>query len=196
MPKHDATDPTSPAHRPARNATTLRGNPTAGADGPRGSVRRVSGFSYAAARVIVLGLAALTGGCAGPSTGDGLLATRGETAMVIADWNDVDAAVEHGALTSEMAIVERLPPEPDRRVFRLRTIGDEPAVLIVTRATAPRSDRGVDGVGSTTGVGGPEGMKLEARVGRFGDRAKEERLVNAVRARLGRLPGVDYAPLP
>ncbi len=184
--------------------TTPGQNPMCLATRPLNSVRRVSGFSYAPLRIAVVAAAALigtlaaslAGGCSGPSTGNGLMATRGETAMVIADWNDVDAAVLHGVQISEMGIVETLPAEADRRVFRLRTIGDEPAVLIVSRSTGARATRGVEGVGATTGLGGPEGIKLEARVGRFGNREKEQRLVNAVRARLGRLSGVDYAPLP
>jgi hypothetical protein len=42
---------------------------------------------------------------------------------------------------------------------------------------------------------GPEPITISVRVGRWGDSAREEELLKAIRARLNDLKGVDWAPI-
>jgi hypothetical protein len=113
----------------------------------------------------------------------------GTTITVRGDWDDVRPALEHGAGRSEAAVVgfaglALAPAEaidnPTRRLCaHLVTGGDEP---IEVRAWA-----------LSTQDPGP--VRLTARVGRFGDRQREEHLLACVRRRLEDLAGVDWAPI-
>ncbi len=98
---------------------------------------------------------------------------------VIADWDDVDAAVETGAGQAEMAVVFDETPSPDERVFYLRTIGDKPVKLTVTRTNSEA----------------PPTIQLEVRAGVFGDPGDQARLLKAVSTRLSDLKGVEFAPV-
>ncbi len=94
---------------------------------------------------------------------------------VLGDWNDVEAAAEVAVRSIEAALVHA-EVLPGRTSFELVTATDEPGTLVA-----------VPGVGDQIG--------LWARVGRFGDRGREGRLLEAMRARLAQLHGVETAPL-
>lgn len=101
--------------------------------------------------------------------------SHGTQVKALGDWNDVEAAAEVAVRIIE-AVVERVEVLPGRTTFELVTATDEPGALVAER-----------GVGDQIG--------LSARVGRFGDRRREERLLEAMRARLAQLHGVNTAPL-
>jgi len=101
------------------------------------------------------------------------------TASIVADWNDVDAAVEVGVPRAEMAVIFDETPSPDERVFSVKDIADERGTLRIWR---------------TSGDATPE-IKLEARVGLFGEPEKERKLLECVCARLEELKGVEWAPV-
>lgn len=93
------------------------------------------------------------------------------------DWDDIDAAVDVGMSAAEAARVDaRTSPDGRTRTYELRTSTDEPAWLV-----ARREEDGRVGLG--------------ARVGRFGDPQREEKLVRGVAERLKSLHGVDWAPV-
>ncbi len=93
------------------------------------------------------------------------------------DWDDIDAAVDVGMSAAEVARVDaRTSPDGRTRTYELRTSTDEPAWLI-----ARREEDGRVGLG--------------ARVGRFGDPEREQKLVRGVAERLKSLHGVDWAPV-
>lgn len=139
------------------------------------------------------GAAVLMLACAGcaPESGGVSFLGEPERAFTTGDWDDVDAAVVDAVSKKgvEMAVVASHDPEAGTRVYELTTVGDEPARLVVRRKVAGVSP------GARHGRGAPEAIGLEAWVGRFGDRERERALIAAVRARLGDLSGVDFAPL-
>jgi hypothetical protein len=161
----------------------------------------------------VLGLLAL-GACAGPTLPDGQEGTpeawaafmdSGSSARADADWNDIDAAVSAGASKVEMAVVSaNAGPTPAgaegdtrQRLFTLKTVRDEPAWVMVTRAPGTSDPSPLD-EGSSAKVTGPAGSQailLRAKVGRFGDRTRETALLRGISRRLGQLAGKDAAPL-
>ncbi len=100
----------------------------------------------------------------------------------VGDWDDVETAVRTGAAQSEMAIERTTSPSDSKYIFELRTITDEPATMEVERLPA-------------TGPEGERPIRLWAHVGRFGNRAWEERLIGRTAARLKDLYGVDVAPV-
>ncbi|MBC7773458.1 MAG: hypothetical protein H7210_13255 [Pyrinomonadaceae bacterium] len=97
---------------------------------------------------------------------------------LVADWNDVDAAVQHAASVSEMAFVGAGTNDAGQRVCELRTIREETAWIIIERSVE----------------GDPAGesirLTLQAKVGRFGNAEREALLLSSVRARLRKLHGV------
>ncbi len=93
------------------------------------------------------------------------------SASIVADWNDVDAA--------ELAVIFDVTPSPDERVFYVKDITDERGTLRIWRTSADVT---------------PE-IKLEARVGLFGEPEKEKTLLECVCARLEELKGVEWAPV-
>ncbi len=97
------------------------------------------------------------------------------------EWDDVHAAVLVGAEKSECAIVKVYEPSPDVRLFRLETVRSETAWLEVSRISE--------------GEGGAE-VRMQARIGRFGDVERERALMARIAERLRRLAGVDYRPVP
>jgi len=97
--------------------------------------------------------------------------------VLMADWDDVDAAVEVSVKKAEVALDGPPRRSPGRTVYRLRTVSDEPGELSVER-----------------GEGGL--VTVSAKIGRFGeDKDREARLVSAVARRLKDLRGKDHAPL-
>jgi hypothetical protein len=102
-----------------------------------------------------------------------------------ADADDIDAAVNVAVGRVEMAILQTIRTSPDPRVLRiyeLRAVTDEPAVLKVWRT-------------NSDGEAGPVSLELAASFGRFGNPARERALLEAVRRRLIELRGVDVAPI-
>jgi hypothetical protein len=138
------------------------------------------------------GFAGFFAGCSGPAWATHGAHSSGTTLQAVGDWNDIDAAVEVAVKKAELAVVEARDATDERgraqRVFTLVGLGNEPAELIVTA-------KGGAGDKSSLAQAGPVAMQLSASVGRFGDAAREKTLVNALRARLGQLSGVDFAPL-
>ena len=120
------------------------------------------------------------GGCAGSggssrSETDTSLAGVPTERAVAGDWDDLDAALEAEAESAEVAVM-RSRRGPDRVVYALVSIEGKPGELIAVRGEEGR-------------------LTLSARIGRFGDSEREARLLRAVAGRLGRLRGVDVAPL-
>lgn len=133
--------------------------------------------------VMTVGLVA----CSGPSAGlaPATDATSPGATTVRGDWDDVDAAVQVAITRAEMAILRRTAepadqPDPDRIQFELLTMMNDRAVLTATREA---------GAGESLIP-----IHLEARVGHFGDPAREQVLLRAMADRLEQLAGVDYAP--
>lgn len=128
----------------------------------------------------VVGAAALAGvflaGCASPLWTEGGPPVR----EVVADWGDVDAAVELAVRRVEMGLLEG-HSTPEGRRYSIRTEGDEPVELTVRRLDAGAAD--------------PQPLRIEARVGRFGNPQREGQLAGAVARRLSQLRGVDHAPV-
>lgn len=93
------------------------------------------------------------------------------------DWDDIDAAVDVGMSAAEVARVDASTSADGlTRTYELRTITDEPAWLVARREEGGR-------------------VGLGARVGRFGDPPREEKLIRGVAERLKALYGVDWAPM-
>lgn len=87
-------------------------------------------------------------------------------------WDPVDTAIAAGAI--ELLIVAR-PSETDgvsKRMYTLKTLKGEPGELLVTRL----------GVG--LGIAPSDGLRLECRIGRFGDHAIERRLIERIQGKL------------
>lgn len=135
-------------------------------------MRRLAGAATVAlAGAGALGLASCTSESASPPAAIAL-SKLGE-----GDWDDIDAAVDVGMSAAEVARVDaRTSPDGRTRTYELRTSTDEPAWLI-----ARREEDGRVGLG--------------ARVGRFGDPEREQKLVRGVAERLKSLHGVDWAPV-
>lgn len=113
--------------------------------------------------------------------------TRG---AVVADWNDIDAAVDVACGKCEMARVRAVESASDgweRREIEIITAGDEPVLLTAKRHARAQVDdeRNMP----------PERIELEVLVGRFGDAAKERQFMGWVTRRLEQLAGVDTAPI-
>jgi hypothetical protein len=101
---------------------------------------------------------------------------------VQADWDDVDASVEVALHQVQMALDHEEHDEQDLvRTFYLLTPTDEPATLTVRR------DKVI--------LDGAQTITLDAHVGRFGDKTRENQLIRAVRYRLKCLVGVTHAPV-
>jgi len=97
------------------------------------------------------------------------------TAETLADWDDLQTAVDAGASKAQMTIL-RSEKDGNAVVYHLVTVLDRPAVL--------RVEPGDDGV-----------VRLSARVGRFGDPRREKELLEWVSRRLEELHGVETRSL-
>lgn len=113
--------------------------------------------------------------------------SEGLSRTVRGDWNDVEAAAVVGLERAECAILRRTENSPTVVAYALRTVLDQDGVLRFTRA-AP-----ADGAGSQD-RGENIDITVFCRVGPFGDQEREERILDAVRDRLGELRGVEFAP--
>lgn len=137
-----------------------------------------------AAGRVMLGLSAacLLGGCTGVPTLPAAQMARASSERCVADWDDVDAAIDVGASKSEMAVVSWGMNADGERAYKLRTALDEPVWVCAKRVGDPKKEESAL-------------LELRARVGRFGDADREERLLRAVRKRLDELCGVATSPL-
>lgn len=106
---------------------------------------------------------------------------------LVADWDDLDAAVEVACTRQQLAPIGTTEEEPHRRTYELRSPGDEPAWVF--------AERQGEALPGTDGRIPPQPITLRARFGRFGDEGREAALVDAVARRMRQLAGVDYAPL-
>lgn len=138
---------------------------------------------------IYLIVACALAGCSAPGPRPDPVVSPGTAIIAHGDWDDVDASVEAAVGRNEMAIVRRISLELEpaeavdiptrRRAFDLVTSDDQPArIKFVAKTTTDPGD-----------------IEVFARVGRFGDRAREESLLRAVRERLEDLAGRDFAPM-
>jgi hypothetical protein len=105
-------------------------------------------------------------------------------------YRDLEPAISYAVGRNEMAVVDHLQPpdQPGLHVYKLVTVGDEPAELRIQmpEGADPRS------------VSGPPArpLSIEASVGRFGDPVREQRLVRSLRSRLRALEKDGVAPIP
>jgi hypothetical protein len=86
-------------------------------------------------------------------------------------------------------VSSRVDDDGLRREYELISITDDPALLIASLREPAQRERG-------SRAGGAVPIELSAHVGGFGDRERERALLKAVRRRIERLSGVDFAPLP
>lgn len=104
--------------------------------------------------------------------------------QVVADWDDLDAALPVGLTDAECAKIEELPGgTADRRAWKVLSIAEEYGTVTAMRVGPAKPD----GKGSCT-------IRLEARIGRNGNPDREARLVQGMERRLNQLAGVDWAP--
>src|SRR4051794_17459978 len=96
-----------------------------------------------------------------PASGGG----AGRETTVTADWDDIYAATYISVPQVEGALTGR-STQGDLQVIRFITINDRPGALTAHRL-GPQSDR-------------PQPIRLEARIGYFGDPEKEDRLLAAI----------------
>ncbi len=127
--------------------------------------------------------AAATGGCTLSKPGVGAHRLAPGPLEMLADWDDLDAAMDVAAQRNEMAVLRASDPTGDGliRRFELRTVAAEPVEVTVTRPEA--------------GSGQPQPIIARAKVGRFGDPEREAALLAALRRRLEQLRGVDVSPV-
>ena len=104
------------------------------------------------------------------------------TSEVLADWDDVEAAVSVALSNTELVKVGVNRADPARRVYTLRTSKDEPAGLTIERL-GPLVD------------GEPVTLLATCSIGRFGDAEREREFLGLIVRRLEQLRGVEVAPL-
>jgi hypothetical protein len=110
----------------------------------------------------------------------------GEASQLVihADWNDVEGSVQVAIGQAEVA-TEGLEATPDSYTYSLRSVGAVPGTLTITREPGAPDDK-------------PIPVTLTCRFGHFrdkADRAREQRVLEKVAARLRDLAGRDYAPV-
>jgi hypothetical protein len=103
----------------------------------------------------------------------------GSGTSVLADWDDLDAAVLAAVGPNETALLAWSKDELEQ-VFLLRTIRDEEGRLVARREQAAPD---------------PVRIDLTCQIGLFGDPPAEQAILEATRRRLAELAGVDYRPI-
>jgi len=136
-----------------------------------------------AASLLAFGLGATVmamAGCGPPDLRPAPTQSAGTTMDMNGDWDDVAPAVRVGASECEMAVVSASAPDAKGvQEFTLVTLSDEPATVRT------------EAIGDTD----PRPVRVWARVGTFGDVARERALLREVERRLTQLRGRDWAPL-
>lgn len=142
----------------------------------------LSGLPLAALLALAMPLAGCAGDAVPPEPRLPQDAESPQRAEVVADWDDVQAAVTVALNRTELVKVSAQGPTADSFEVRLRSSLDEPGLLTVRRAAPP-------------GQPDPVPITLTARVGRFGDPPRERQFLDLIVRRLGQLRGVETAPL-
>jgi hypothetical protein len=106
------------------------------------------------------------------------------TLTITAPWRDIVPAVQVAVRQTELTIVSIEPGDRGGVIFELQSIAAEPGRLIATPAATMPDDRT------------PIPIRLEARIGLFGNQERQDALLRAVMARLGQLHGREWAPVP
>lgn len=150
---------------------------------PQTSFRRASWAAFVAA---ALGLVACQAKPAAP-------AATAATPTALAgqgDRDDLFGVVFAAAVKHEMAITDTASPAPDRRVYLLKTIGDEPVTLTFTGPGAGALDPFRSPANERTGP-----LNVTATIGRFGSPQREAEFVRDITDRLAQIEGDTAAPL-
>lgn len=134
------------------------------------------------------GLLAFSAGCAKyEATRIANVDARPASGEVVADWNDLDAAIDVGARGAELAPLGRVDETPAkgrrRAKFSFVSSDDRTVELVVTQSRV--------GAGDTS----PGLLVLEATGHPFRDAARERELLDGVVKRLKALAGREWAPL-
>lgn len=134
--------------------------------------------------VVVIGvsLVLLFGGCAGHHA----VFTEGTSAIATGEWKDLGPALAVALDRSQLSILSSTRSE-DGSVLTYELLGvhDEPGTLTLTRKLPGVAVKGE----------GPIPIEIRAAIGRFGDEARERKLIADIRSRLGDLVGTDVAPI-
>lgn len=126
----------------------------------------------------------------------------GPIVRIIADWDDLDAAVDVAAGANQLALVRRVDVSPWHAEFYLISVVEKP-VLITARAAEPpdRHDSSARDPSDPseqeprTRWGQSVAIDLTCRYGHGGDAARDSTILRAVARRLAQLHSRDYAPL-
>lgn len=121
---------------------------------------------------VAVGLGLLAAACTSPGPSARLASTPATLEIQSEDilaglggdepWAAVDAAVDAGAKDRGMIITQRDDLGTDFRLYHLQTQLDEPGRIRAQRL--------------------PDGVRLRAQIGRFGDERASERLLRAIRS--------------
>lgn len=144
-------------------------------------------------RRFVVGLCLVCGGCGAglnPAVPESA-AVRERPREVVADWDDVEAAAWAAAPRVEMTIANVERPDAWTQVVELVSSRDEVCVLTVRREPVPPGTP--RGSPLERGEGVP--LRVEFRVGRFGDAAREWAFLTDWVDRMEDLRGVGAAPI-
>lgn len=106
------------------------------------------------------------------------------------DRDDLFGVVFAAAVKHEMAITDIAYPAPDRRVYLLKTVRDEPVTLTFTGPGAGAVDPFRSPPDERTGP-----LDVSASIGRFGSPAREAAFVRDITDRLAQIEGDEAAPL-
>ncbi len=106
------------------------------------------------------------------------------------DRDDLFGVVFAAAVQHEMAITDIAYPAPDRRVYLLKTIRDEPVTLTFVGPGAGAVDPFRSPASERTGP-----LEVTATIGRFGAPEREARFVRDITTRLEQIEGDRAAPL-
>lgn len=173
------------ADRPAWNATPRLA--PGGANAPDGPPiwAALAGLQHALVAVVIA-LCLVHGGCAGGPpeiSSDVAIASDGAaTAILWADWDDLDASIGSGMTYAESAVLDTTSAD-DRRTWSLVTIDNHTGLLTATRdPLAKRDSRGCERLTITAVLDGDKGTSRAALI------------VSGAAARLKQLAGVEWAP--
>jgi hypothetical protein len=116
---------------------------------------------------------------------------RERPTMAVADWDDVEAAAWGAGPRVEMTFVHAERPDPWTQVVEMVSARDEVGYLIARRDPPPEGTP----PGSDLDRGESIPIRLEFRLGRFGDPATEWAFLTDVVDRLEQLRGVYSTPI-
>ncbi len=114
----------------------------------------------------------------------------GPAVEVMADWDDLEAAVEVAMGANQLALLHRHDLGPMHREYHMVNVLDAPVVVTARALDAESTEGGGDAVHGQSIV-----IELTCRYGWSGDPGRESTIIRAVVRRLRQLHGRDYAPL-